>query len=354
MAWQGILGHDRVVEQFRTSLTAGRMGSTFLFVGPAGIGKRTFAFKLAQSMLCQRRREALLDPCGECGPCQQVLAKSHPDLELIQKPAGKSVIPVDLLIGEKKHRMREGLCARIAMKPTEGGRRIAIIDDADHLNQEGANCLLKTLEEPPPRSVLILIGTSPQRQLPTIRSRCQIVAFQPLADDLLLQLIEQTELASSPDHAQTLVALAGGSLVRAAELSDPSYAEFRTQLYRTLGNSTWMASELAKSVSEFVDEAGKEASAKRVRLRLVIEMVTDFYRQVLRAYVGSDASCERELAASAAGLAQRWPQGVEAIGICLDRCLAARQDVDRNVNQATNIEAWLDDVSQQQRASASR
>ena len=77
--------------------------------------------------------------------------------------------------------MREGLCHDIALKPFRGGRKIAIIDDADYLNQEGANCLLKTLEEPPEKSVIILIGTSQQRQLPTIRSRCQIVRFAPLS-----------------------------------------------------------------------------------------------------------------------------------------------------------------------------
>ncbi len=73
--------------------------------------------------------------------------------------------------------MREGLCHDIALKPFMGGRKVAIIDDADDLNEEGANCLLKTLEEPPPHSVLILIGTSAERQLPTIRSRARRFVF---------------------------------------------------------------------------------------------------------------------------------------------------------------------------------
>ena len=77
----------------------------------------------------------------------------------------------------------------INLKPALGGRRIAIIDDADYLNDEGANALLKTIEEPPPRSVLILIGASPAKQLPTIRSRCQLIRFRPLPLEVVAELL---------------------------------------------------------------------------------------------------------------------------------------------------------------------
>ena len=117
---------------------------------------------------------------------------THPDVHLLARPADKAFIPVELFIGDKEHRMREGLCYDISLKPYSGRRKVAIIDDADYFNKEGANCLLKTLEEPPPKSVLILIGTSEQRQLPTIRSRCQVVRFRPLAEsDVAEILVEQ-------------------------------------------------------------------------------------------------------------------------------------------------------------------
>jgi hypothetical protein len=180
MVWESLYGHDRAIEQFRRAVRRGRLASTFLLVGPDGVGKRTFALKLAQSLLCERTPEAELGGCGVCPACQQVAALTHPDVRLVAKPADRSFIPIELFIGDREHRLREGLCHDIALKPFRGGRKVAIIDDADCLNQEGANCLLKTLEEPPPRSVLMLIGTSEQRQLPTIRSRCQIVRFLPL------------------------------------------------------------------------------------------------------------------------------------------------------------------------------
>ena len=83
MSWQGILGHDEVAEHFRRALARGRLASSFLFVGPPGIGKRWFALKLAQALLCQRSPEEALDPCGTCPACVQVAAGTHPDLEII-------------------------------------------------------------------------------------------------------------------------------------------------------------------------------------------------------------------------------------------------------------------------------
>src|SRR5436190_1273316 len=214
MTWQNIRGHDRVVEKFRRALARGRLASTFLFVGPSGIGKRTFALTLAKGLLCERVPEQRLEPCGECPSCLQVASLNHPDVELIAKPADKAFIPLELLIGDADHRMRAGLCYSIALKPYSGRRKVAIIDDADYLNKEGANCLLKTLEEPPPRSLLILIGTSEQRQLPTIRSRCQIMRFQPLAENDVAELLVEQGLCADAGVARAAASHSEGSLER--------------------------------------------------------------------------------------------------------------------------------------------
>src|SRR3989304_3301349 len=202
--WHGIIGHDEIVEKFRLALKRGRLASSFLFAGPSGIGKRSFTIKLAQGLLCQNHSEEELDPCEKCPSCVQVIAGTHPDFYLISKPDDKSFIPLELLIGDKEHRRREGLCHYIALKPYMGGRKIAVIDDADYLNAEGANALLKTLEEPPPRSVLILIGTSPAKQLPTIRSRCQLVRFQALPVEVVAELLESKGLAADASEARRL------------------------------------------------------------------------------------------------------------------------------------------------------
>ena len=140
MAWSDLLGHEEIIAAFRRSAAAGRLAGSYLFVGPAGVGKRTFAVELARSLLCERSSETKLEACGECASCQQVAAGSHPDLDMVAKPADRSFIPLELLIGDDEHRMREGFCRNISLKAYSGGRKISILDDADYLNQEGANC----------------------------------------------------------------------------------------------------------------------------------------------------------------------------------------------------------------------
>src|SRR5215217_4985059 len=92
--WQGILGHDDVVEQFRRTLASGRLASTYLFVGPPGVGKRRFAIELAHSLLCTESEEAAFEPCEKCDSCRMFAAGNHPDLELIGLPTDKSTLPI--------------------------------------------------------------------------------------------------------------------------------------------------------------------------------------------------------------------------------------------------------------------
>jgi len=340
MSWQSIRGHDRVVEKFRRAIAKGRLASTFLFVGLPGIGKRSFALQLAQSVLCERVPEAQLQPCGECPSCHQVASGNHPDLILISKPADKAFIPLKLLIGEDETRMREGLCYDLASKPYSGRRKIAIIDDADYLNKEGANCLLKTLEEPPPRSLLILMGTSEQRQLPTIRSRCQIVRFQPLAADEVAALLMEKGLCPDAVVAKRAAEHSEGSLERAVLWLDESVREFRQTLLDMLSQPDIDLQPAAKAISQFVDAAGKEAAAKRQRLRLVISLAEEFYRAALVVNESGQQPSDADLK-TAVGTAGRWMSS-EAPATCLEICLDAYGHIDANVNQATFIEWWLD------------
>jgi DNA polymerase-3 subunit delta' len=323
VSWQGIEGHDEVVERFRRILASGRLASTFLFIGPGGIGKRSFALKLAQSLLCERCADESLTACGDCPSCQQVAAESHPDIELVARPKDKSFIPVETFIGDREHRMREGLCHNIALKPYSGRRKIAIIDDADYLNQEGANCLLKTLEEPPPNSLIILIGTSEQRQLPTIRSRCQIVRFKPLPLELVATLISANGIAKTEEDARVLAALSDGSIERAVRFAEPELREFRQELLTRLANLFERSTAFAADVGAFVDAAGKDAPARRERLKFVLGIAADYYRLLLLAQEGDP----------------------ETIANCIERCLEAQQQVDANANQATLIECWVDDLA---------
>ncbi len=345
MSWHSIYGHDDVVAQFGRSLRRGRLASSFLFVGPEGIGKRTFALKLAQTLLCMTRPEAAMDPCGGCPACVQVLAQTHPDLELLAKPNDKSFLPLELLVGDKDHRMRRGLCRNLALKPFMGGRKVAIVDDADFLNAEGANSLLKTLEEPPPRSVLILIGTSPARQLPTIRSRCQLVRFRPLQTELVAELLTRTRVVQDAAEARRLAEFSEGSLQRALELAAPNLWTFRAELFDRLGAPTLDGSKLSKAILAFVDEAGRETAARRGRMRLAVGFAADFYRHMLYVRNGADKTADPQLRDAVQRALQRQPSDESVATACLDRCLAAFEQIDRNAYPATAVECWVDDLA---------
>lgn len=332
MSWNGVLGHDEVAARFVRAVERNRLASTFLFVGPEGVGKRTFALALAQALLCDRvakeqPTQITLSACGECPQCKQALAGTHPDILQVGKPADKADIPLALLIGEKEHRMRAGLCYEISLRPFAGRRKIALIDDADYLNTEGANALLKTLEEPPDDSLLILIGTAEQRQLPTIRSRCQVVRFRPLPEEVVAELLSRHADDADPADRQRAAQLAEGSLARARIWLDPQVAEFRTGLTEVLAQGDFDAPALAKQVAAFVDAGGKESSAKRARLRTAIGLAERFFRELLR---------DPQMAENARRTAAE----------CLDLCLTATSHVDANAHPSTLIEWWLDELRQ--------
>ncbi len=280
MSWDKIYGHDEVRRRFQNAVENDRLASTFLFVGPEGIGKRKFAIQLAKTLLCRNQVNFLA--CDRCPSCKQVAAGEHPDLEIVQRPPDRNQIMLEQLVGDKSN--REGLCQRIAMKPYFGERKVAILDDADDLRQEGANALLKTLEEPPAGSVIILIGTAVQRQLPTIRSRCQLVRFNRLTWQQVEQVLVENELISPPDHAQRLAKLSQGSVQQALDLFGEGILEFRTQLMDQLATMNLTNNDFPKTLLSFVDHAGKDAASKRRRIGMVAQWAAEFYRHLAIAY----------------------------------------------------------------------
>lgn len=346
MSWQGIVGHDRLVDQFRRSLEQGRLATTFLFVGPEGIGKRTFALQLAQSMLCGTVDESKLAPCGTCPDCQQVLSDTHPDLQFIRKPEDKAFIPVDVFIGDRDHRRRSGLCHFISLTSTGGKRRIAIVDDADWLNQEGANSLLKTLEEPSPGAVIILISTSVQRQLPTIRSRSQVIRFQPLSNGEVADCLVRNGVCESEEQAHELASWSEGSIARAIRFSGEEIREFRKALGNALSQPALDRHGLVKLVTEFVDSSGKEAAAKRNQFRLVLDLAIDFFRALARLLAEGEMSTrDPDLQKLVQAMASQRPMEPETAVAQAERCLDAIQQVGSNANIAMLIDAWVCDLA---------
>lgn len=349
MSWQGIHGHDSVAEGFRRAAERGRVAGSYLFVGPSGIGKRTFALALARSLLCRECSPTTLEACGRCPSCRQCDAGSHPDLHILDKPEEKTFIPVERFIGDREHRMREGLLYEIALKPYAGDRRIAVIDDADFLNAEGANCLLKTLEEPPPGALIILIATSTAKQFPTIRSRCRVVRFAPLAEETVARVLLEQQLVEDSAKARSLAALSQGSVERAQERDDPRQIEFQQDYYHLLGSSMPEAAMLVRTVQQFVEQAGKEANARRGRLRQVGMMTLHLHQAMLRRLAMHRSTSEEttdDLVIEFADRAIRSQSlDFETVADSCDRTLRAMEQVDRMGNLTLVIEAWMEDLA---------
>jgi len=351
-------GHADVLAQFRTAIARGRLASTFLFAGPAGIGKRTFALHLSKALLCQTNMRLSLaarsiskgehdplTPCDRCESCRLFDAGTHPDLHQISLPEGRSSIPLELLIGDREHRMDEGLCHEISLKPFLGGRKIAIINDADALNPEGANSLLKTLEEPPPRSVLILLSERLDKQLPTIRSRAQLIRFQPLSEAEVEAVLLEQKLVEDPSEAARLAKLGEGSVSRALELADPALGQFRASFLQALAARPLRNVPLAKQVADFVDAAGKEASLRRARLRWLMGLAAEFYRELARGLSGATPGGDAMLRQAAQMALNKPGWDLDRVLQATDVALDAPSYVERNANQALVIDAWLEQLS---------
>ena len=198
-----IIGHHQIIEQLHNAIALNRVAGAYLFAGVANIGKETVALHFAKSINCRTSDEGA---CGTCLSCRKADDGNHPDLQIIRRSGAWTKID----------QIRE-LQKRIIYRPLEGTRKVYILTEAERLNLEAANCLLKTLEEPPADSVLILLTTNLDALLPTIRSRCQIIPFHPLViSELAGQLMERFDIDES--QALRVATRAGGAVGKALTL----------------------------------------------------------------------------------------------------------------------------------------
>jgi DNA polymerase-3 subunit delta' len=341
LVWQRVRGHEAQVEGFRRAVRRGRLAHAYLFTGPAGIGKRLFAVELAKALFCEGNTGDELEACDRCPACAQVEAGTHPDFYPAARPPDSLEFPIEL--------MRE-LCQGFALKSARGRGKVVVIDGADDLNRESANCFLKTLEEPPPRSVLILVGSSPDRQLPTIVSRCQVIRFAPLPRQTVSELL-QAQGVDDPALRDRLARLSGGSVGGALALAEPQLQEFRRALIEGLTRVPPDAVGVAVQWQELAEEAGKEAALQRRRAQLALRLLVDFLDDALTVSLGGGPRrTGPEDRAAVEGLAGRV--GPEALLAALERCLEADGHLDHRpwVPLPLILEGLLDALAQRLRA----
>ncbi|HET7826431.1 MAG TPA: DNA polymerase III subunit delta' [Anaeromyxobacter sp.] len=235
MPFSEIIAQDRALLPLRSALRRGALHHAYLFGGPEGVGKARAARLLAQAANCEAAAgpDGLRDdPCGKCGPCRKIAKGIHPDVLFLREeramvkagawePKGGRSPSKDIVVDQ----VRDLVDRRLALKRFEGRRRFVVVDPADAMNPQAQNALLKTLEEPPEDTTLVLVASSPDSLLPTIRSRCLRVPFAPIPVDVLEERLRAE--GHAPDAARLAAAISGGSLGRALALDDEALAARR-------------------------------------------------------------------------------------------------------------------------------
>jgi DNA polymerase-3 subunit delta' len=354
MIWDRLRGHQAQIEMFRQSIRAGRFSQAYLLLGPEGIGKKLFVKTLAQCLFCEEIPDHELDACGLCSSCRQMQAGSHPDLLFVECPEGKSILPIDLIAGSDERRGREGLCYDITLRPMAANRRIAIIDDAHRMNAAAQNALLKTLEEPPTYATLFLLAPHAEALLPTIQSRCQAVRFSPLADDDVAELLLEQNVLSDRAEAAAVAGLSEGSLTLAKQLIEPELRRLRAALFDGLAANASKPLEITKTLLEGIENLGGDTQQKRQNAGWLVRFAIEFYRRTLLALAGSETrspipQVSRFAGQLDAGLSGDW----ERIRPCIDRCIQADAQIQRNIPAQMVLESLFADLRQIQSPPAS-
>lgn len=212
-----------------TAMLAGGMSHAVLLAGPPGVGKRTLADDLAAALLCQVEDRSSR-PCGACRSCRALEHGNHPDVHRLAPTGPGLVIP----IGGRDERGVRDLVRDLALMPVEGGARVAIVDGADRMTEDAQSAFLKTLEEPPAGTVLILTAADEERLLPTIRSRVVRIRLGPVGRADVERILVEAGLADAPVAAR-LARLAAGRPGDAVALAHaPDSLVIRGEIGRTL------------------------------------------------------------------------------------------------------------------------
>lgn len=319
---------DRALAILRRALRSGRTHHAYLFAGPEGVGKELAARALAARLLCQNTTLAPdADACGACPACRLMASDNHPDFHLVHRGLHKLHPEPNIRRGTGLHLVvdviRHFLIQPAALKPAQGIRRVFVLRDAERLNEQAQNALLKTLEEPPGSAVLVLVTSSAARLLSTIRSRCQLIPFSLLPPAYVADELRQRAAGLSPENARAIAGLAEGRLGVALKW-------YRSDLLRALSavaaelrtipagdpesfgkNLVEIATELARSGRTTADEeeelefepdderddepvarsAGKKVPTHELRdaLRLVLLLIGALHRDALLDLTGAAA-----------------------------------------------------------------
>ena len=238
-----LIGHDAAEQELLRAFASGRLPHGLLITGPHGIGKATLAFRFARFLLSQGGEAIGGGLFAPAVPTSLALPPEHPVSRRVASNGHADLLTVERGIDPKRKRERteivvddtRAIAGFLRLTPAEGGWRIVIVDTADEMNRNAANAVLKILEEPPARAILILVSDNPGRLLPTIRSRCRRLALRPLSNAIVVDLLGRYRPDLSAPDRTALIELAEGSIGHGLELAEEGGLALHRRLLELLG-----------------------------------------------------------------------------------------------------------------------
>ncbi len=359
MSISDIRHQARAIDTLQRGFQCDRLAHGYVFSGPEGIGKELTARQFAKVLLCGHRQkikqnekstmESWLDSCGSCQSCKLVDASTHPDYHLIYKEL------ITLISGKERHKatelgidvIRQELVDKAQLRPSLGDAKVFVILEAHKLSRSAQNAMLKTLEEPPPGTYIILVTQRLGDLLPTIRSRTQTVRFGLLTDEFVTKML--ADAGADGLQQRFFSKLVPGQAGLALELYELGVYDLNERLGKDLAVlelassddlAQWVSDQSKELVEKMQAVYGQDVIAKpseseltRMAMRRIMGLLGGFYQDALRVCVGLDRNWVindqqitfiNQLAADT---------GVEKLQGKLDALRDAQALLDRNVNQ---------------------
>ncbi len=272
-----IYGNKAVIQNLKNAKKFDRVAHCYMLCGEEGLGKRTIAKAFAKSLMCETGGDA---PCGKCASCIQVENENHPDVVFVkhEKP---TVFSVDDI--------REGLNKSIVIRPYKSERKIYILDEAELLNAQAQNAMLKTIEEPPEYAVILILTSNREVFLPTILSRCVELNLQPVTDEEAVRYLTKNGFDISENKDEVL-RFAAGNIGRAVSfLDDEEYQKLYHDVQDILMNLPYYTDVQIKHAAETLGGYKKEVS-------FIIEEMHMWFHDVYLCKAGGEITCTGEMA----------------------------------------------------------
>ena len=325
MNFDEIVGHEKIINNFKNAIINGQIAHSYIFEGPKSIGKKTIATALAKTLLCEKK---LTEACGICGSCVQFEHENQPDFKIID----------NLENTIKKSDIQE-LQKDIKIKPFKGNRKVYIVCQAENMTAEAQNSFLKTLEEPPDFAIIILTTENKEKLLPTIISRCQLVAFN-YVDITKIENMLVNKFNNTSEQASFISNFSNGVVGHAILLSESEeFEELREQTLKAIDTTITQSKEKIFTTSEFFEKNKDDINE-------ILNIMLFYFRDLI---IYSETNSSRHIInKDKIELITTHYNHIEksALHDIIDTVLSTKENIDLKVSFSLNIELMLLEIQE--------